>query len=193
MATPTPDAAGKKDKATAQGSSKKEKNIDLIGILTFCLVLINVVALGGLGYFMKNMWVQVDELKNQSQQIKLAQKQAETKAEETVVPERLQPQNLGVLYALEGFLINLTSKAGTKYLQTQIELELEDSAVEEEISRKRAVLRDAIIMLLSSRTYEALRKPKGMKELRKDILMVINNVLSTGRVQEIYFTRFHFN
>jgi flagellar FliL protein len=74
-----------------------------------------------------------------------------------------------------------------------MELELADPAVEDEISRKKAAVRDAIIVLLSSRNYRDLREAAGLKKLRVDLVKAINNLLSTGKVKEVYFTQFHFN
>ena len=141
---------------------------------------------------MKKLSVEISSLKEAAQHVEEPDHDTDALSE-THIPAKLKPQNLGILYALEGFLINLNSKMGTKYLQTQIELELLDDNVEEEISRKKAILRDTIIMLLSSRSYEMLRKPAGMKKLRKDLLRSLNNVLNSGKIKEIYFTRFHFN
>jgi flagellar basal body-associated protein FliL len=33
----------------------------------------------------------------------------------------------------------------------------------------------------------------GMKKLRADLIRAINNLLSGGKIKEIYFTQFHFN
>ena len=74
-----------------------------------------------------------------------------------------------------------------------MELELADPSLEDEVTRKKAALRDAVIVLLSSRTYKELKESNGIKILRADILKSINNLLTTGKVREIYFTQFLFN
>lgn len=74
-----------------------------------------------------------------------------------------------------------------------MELELTDSATEEEITKKKAAIRDAVIVLLSSRSYKQIREASGMVTLRRDILRAVNNLLTSGQVREVYFTQFHFN
>ena len=97
-------------------------------------------------------------------------------------------------FPLESFLVNLPGASGPKFLQAEMELELGDPDLEAEITRKKAALRDSIIVLLSSLSYNEIRSADGMKKLRRDILRVINNnILATGKVQNVYFTRFHFN
>jgi flagellar FliL protein len=94
---------------------------------------------------------------------------------------------------MESFLVNITSDQGPKFLQTQMEFELTDAATEDEVTRKKSAIRDAIIVLLSSRSYKQIRETTGMVTLRHDILRAVNNLLSNGKVREVYFTQFHFN
>src|SRR5262249_4392619 len=107
--------------------------------------------------------------------------------------KEMQSPAMGLLYPLDSFLVNISSDQGPKFLQTQMELELGDPGTEDEVARKKAAIRDAIIVLLSSRTYKELREPSGMKKLRVDLLRAINNLLTTGKIKEVYFTQFHFN
>lgn len=185
------EAAKKPTKDSREETPAKEtaKQKDWIGIALLAVVALNVLALGGMGYFTQKLWSRVHEL-----QI-AARKPAVTSTEEptSTVGKELQPQNLGVLYALEGFLVNVNSEHGAKFLQAQMELELSDPSLEDEVSRKKAAIRDAIIVLLTSRSYQQLRAPNGLKTLRSDIMQSINHLLATGKVKEVYFTQFHFN
>ena len=54
-------------------------------------------------------------------------------------------------------------------------------------------MRDAVISLLTSRSYQELRKPEGMQTLRDDLKARINNLLATGKINRVFFTQFHFN
>ncbi|MEZ4751459.1 MAG: flagellar basal body-associated FliL family protein [Bdellovibrionota bacterium] len=96
-------------------------------------------------------------------------------------------------FPLESFLVNLASSEGPKFLQLQMQLELSSPSVEEELIRKKAVIRDSIISLLTSRSYNDLRRTEGMEKLRSDIKGRVNNLLSTGKIQQVFFTQFHFN
>jgi flagellar FliL protein len=165
---------------------------DALGMLIFVVNIANLAVLGGTGFFMQKMWVKMRDVNAQAEKI-LATKAQREKAEEEPVGKEFQPKQMGELYPMDSFLVNIASDTGPKFLQTQMEFEVEDSAVEEELARRRAAVRDAIIVLLSSRTFSQLREANGMRNLRQDLLHTVNNLLTTGKIKDIYFTQFHFN
>ena len=186
-----PQALQEAKRSDASRETVPPKKKDRLGILVLSLVTLNLVAIGALGFFMKKMWAHIKSLQGQVQVI--AQPKEEIIEEKNLLGKRLEPQPLGTLIPLDSFLVNINSDQGAKFLQIQLELELADPGVEEEISRKKPAVRDAIILLLSSRAYTELREPDGIKKLRKDILAGVNHLLSAGKVKEVYFTQFHFN
>jgi len=183
--------AAKRDAANENEGSESvpKKKADLVGIVLLALVAINLAAVGGLGFYMKRLTLTVHELEEKTTKPATP----EGAAEHSPMGKELQPQNLGILYPLEPFLVNINTQQGSKFLQAQIELELADPALEDEISRKKAALRDAVIVLLTSRNYTQLREANGLKNLRSDLVKSLNSLLSTGKVKEVYFTQFHFN
>lgn len=189
-------------------AAKKEKNLpvpagsvpatppkitpsrDWVGVGLLCLVTINLLALSGMGYFMQKMWVQIREVST------LAKKTALAPVPEKEVRgfgKEIEPHKMGPLYNVESILVNINGDQGPKFLQVQMDLEMNDPAVEEELKKKKPIVRDAILVLLSSRSYKELREPEGMKKVRSDLLRSINNLLNTGKIKEIYFQQFHFN
>jgi flagellar FliL protein len=176
------------ENAAAVPDPAKSKT-DLVGIVLLVLVTLNVAAVATLGIVVQKLWSHLGSLQGAVQ--KLAADEEPT--EEGTVGKELQTQNLGMLYPLDAFLVNVQSEQGPKFLQTQMELELSDPALEDELSRKKAAVRDAIIVLLSSRSFKELRAANGLKHLREDLVKAINGLLSNGKIKEIYFTQFHFN
>jgi len=168
-------------------SSAEKPRVDVLSLVIFGLVSLNLAAVGAMGYFLKNLWIQLRDVQQQTELLKVAKAQEPPPGREPKAPE------MGVLYPIESFLVNINSDVGPKFLQTQMEFELGDPALENEIARKKPALRDAILLILSSRGYKDLRDPNGMKRLRGDILTSVNSQLTTGRVKNIYFTQFHFN
>jgi len=167
-----------------------KKKADLLGILLLVLVCVNLAALGGMGYFLRETWKRIHEL----QATVASAKPAEAPVDQAnPIGRELQPQSLGILYPIESFLVNIASDQGPKFLQAQLEFELTEPALEDEIARKKPAIRDAIIVMLSSRSYREIRDAGGMKRLRSDLLRTVNGLLSTGKIKEIYFTQFHFN
>lgn len=183
-----PAKAEKNEIKEAGGQDKKGKKPDVIGLSLVALVTANLVILGAMGFFVKRMWGRMQQM-----QVQL-EKGAETAPEkENELGKELTPQNVGVLYPLDSFLVNVASEQGVKYLQVQMELELTDPAIEDELSRKKAAVRDSVIVLLSSRNYRQLREPNGIKILRADLVRSINHNLTSGQIKDVFFTQFHFN
>ena len=178
--------------AKAPESPKKKR--DILGLFIFLMVAVNLVAVGAMGLFMKSLWGDLQVLRLETQKVAEAAMLVVDEEEEAMaLGQELAPKSLGILYPVEAFLVNIASDQGPRFLQTQLEFELKDPTVEDEIARKKPAIRDAIIVLLSSRTYRDLREPTGMKKLRQDLLRTVNNLLSTGKLKDIYFTQFHFN
>ncbi len=190
-----PEEAAKEEKKDAHAAPDAPKvKKDLVPLFTFTLVTLNVVMLGVMGFFLNKMWVRVQDLTVRAQTPVVVEKtDDEEKDKHHEMGKEMTATVQGTLFPMESFLVNITSDQGPKYLQAQMELELSDASLEDEVTRKKAAIRDAIIVLLSSRSYRELREANGMKVLRLDILKAINNLLSTGKVKEIYFTQFHFN
>jgi flagellar FliL protein len=51
-------------------------------------------------------------------------------------------------------------------------------------------VRDAILMLLSSKDAQTLKPTEGKLQLRDEILQRINALLATGQARNAYFTEF---
>jgi len=187
--------AAKKEHANpseGKAAAAKAGGSDKLGLVVLMIVVLNTVAAAGMGYLFMQMIGRVAAVEEQSKTIE--KKMAEEK--KPVAPasgKEFIPQELGVLYPLEGFLVNISSDRGPRFLQMKVELELDAPALEDEIALKRPALRDAIIVLLTSRNYAELKDPKGMKRLRDDILRSVNGLLKSGQVKELYYTQFHFN
>lgn len=100
------------------------------------------------------------------------------------------PKKLGVMYDLGSFLVNLADKNANTYAKVSITLELSNEKVQQEVVKRLPIIKDAVINLLSSKTYDEIRTPEGKEELRLELIKRINAILITGGVQNIYFTQF---
>ncbi|GBC99002.1 hypothetical protein HRbin17_01523 [bacterium HR17] len=63
-------------------------------------------------------------------------------------------------------------------------------ATKAELDEKRAQVLDLVIEELSASSFKDLLTPKGRRELRQRIRKAVNQVLSSGEVQQVYFTTF---
>lgn len=98
--------------------------------------------------------------------------------------------NMGPMYPMEQFIVNLLSENGSRYLKTKIDLEQSNEELAAELDKKKALLRDVIIRTLSAKTYEEVSTAKGKDRLKDEIVNRINEVLSDGYIKNIYFTDF---
>lgn len=97
---------------------------------------------------------------------------------------------IGILYPLDTFTVNLKSDSGRRFLKTTISLELEGEELSLELDAKAPVLRDRIIRILTSKTLEEVSSKKGKNKLSMQIMDTLNSMISDGRIKGIYFTEF---
>lgn len=187
---PVTDKTAREDNRSEAGAAPKSK-ADVLGLVIFAMVALNLLTVGAMGYFLSKLWTRYDHLQRETEALKAVQRSQQVEEEER--DPAAKPGEIGILYPIESFLVNIASDQGPKFLQAQLEFELVDPALENEIARKKPAIRDAIIVMLSSRTYREMRDPKGLKKLREDIQRTVNNILTTGDIKAIYFTQFHFN
>ena len=95
-----------------------------------------------------------------------------------------------VFYPLDPYIVNLIDNEGERYLKVVMQLELSDPLVVEELNLVKPKLRDAILDLLSAKTYKEMMDPLGKQRLRDEILMRGNMYVTKGKVTKVYFTEF---
>ncbi len=98
--------------------------------------------------------------------------------------------DIGVLYPLDTFTVNLKSDSGRRYLKVTMSLELEGEELSLELDAKSAVLRDTIIRILTSKSLEEISSKKGKQKVSEQIQEALNAMLTDGSIRGIYFTEF---
>ncbi len=97
---------------------------------------------------------------------------------------------IGVLYPLDTFTVNLKSDSGRRYLKVTMDLELDTQDLTAELDQKTAVIRDRIIRILTSKTLEEVTSRKGKDKLTQQIKDTLNAMLDHGQIKGVYFTEF---
>jgi len=139
-------------------------------------------------------------------------------AEPTPVPipkkrrtEELPPAS-GIMIDLGSKVVNLADPGGYRYLRVGIvlefvppasyyllkqegakkaeELKKEEQRVREEVALYRPVIDDAIIGLLSNKTFAEVFTLQGKEELKEEIKKTINERVEELEVARVYFTDF---
>jgi flagellar FliL protein len=98
--------------------------------------------------------------------------------------------DIGILYPLDTFTVNLKSDSGRRYLKATISLELNGEELSIELDNKSPVIRDRIIRILSSKTLEEISSKKGKQKVSEQIIDIMNGMIVDGNVKGIYFTEF---
>jgi flagellar FliL protein len=97
---------------------------------------------------------------------------------------------IGPMFPLDTFTVNLLSESGRRYLKVEMNLELSGEELGVELDSKTAVIRDIIIRLLSSKSLEEISTAKGKEKLKEQIVDQLNMRLRDGRINNVYFTEF---
>ncbi len=114
-------------------------------------------------------------------------KEGEGESSESGAPVKTGPTTL---VSLAPLTINLSDTGSSKYLKVGIDIELANADAAKELERQKARIRDAIIILLSSKTYSTLSTTTGKIAVKNEIASRINQILQSPRVIQVYFTDF---
>lgn len=155
-----------------QGQGKKKSKLVL-----FIIIGVSVVLLAVGGFFAYRLF--------------FAPKSAEVTedAAETVKTEK-KAEIIGEIVSLEPFVVNLSDPKGKRYLKLKVELELDSPTAAEVVTKVMPKLRDTVIMMLTSLTFEEVMTPEGKIRIRDELLDRFNQILRPNRIKNIYFTEF---
>jgi len=163
------------EKETQEKSAPAEKKKSPMLLIIIVVVAALIIGGGGtVAFFM---------LKGKS-------KQTGAKAAEKTA-EKAPPQKniMGPVHMLEPFIVNL-SGSGKNYLKVEIGLELSAEHDKVEVENKLPQIKDAILLLLTSKSFEAVQSSEGKVTLKQEILTRLNTFLSGGAIKNVYFTNF---
>ncbi len=182
------DKAQKTDAAQAGDAAKKagQKPMVLIG-----LVVVNMLVVLGVGFM---VWKgrKIESEKPSLDHIVAGEEK--TKLKEDAIKE----VEIGKVIPLETFVVNLAGSKGRKVLKVNMELEVKgnkegDGNIIAEIDTRKAQIRDFIIIILSSKSYEEVSTKDGKDFLRNEIKDNINTFLSKGKITNVFFTEIIYN
>ncbi|MBN2896925.1 MAG: flagellar basal body-associated protein FliL [Campylobacterales bacterium] len=181
------------EKAKEKEGGKEKKGGSLVLIIVI-VVLILIILVGAVVAIL--MMGGEDE----SASAPKAPQQQERSAEAAPTAERLPSEGstrrnvtlseIGPMFPLDTFTVNLLSESGRRYLKVQMNLELSGEELGVELDTKKAVIRDIIIRLLSSKALEEISTSKGKEKLKDQIVTELNMRLKDGSVNNVFFTEF---
>ncbi|AZV46663.1 flagellar basal body protein FliL [Nautilia sp. PV-1] len=157
---------------------KKEGGSKLLLIVIIVLLLILLIVGGLVAYF----------LLSGNDEPQADQPQAPQKIEKKKKVENMA--EIGPIYPLDQFIVNLVSNNANRYLKCKIDLEMDSPDLQKELDKKLPAIRDLIIRILSSKTVEEIQTSRGKEKLKEEIKRKINEILTTGEIRHVYFTEF---
>ena len=94
------------------------------------------------------------------------------------------------LHDFETLIVNLGGAKGMSFLRLKFSLQTSSESVSEEIRKKKAELVDLLINILSQKTPQEIDTIGGKEKLKNEIIEKMNQKLTKGKVEAIYFTEF---
>lgn len=171
-----------------EAPEKKKSNMLMIIIIVVLILII----LGGAVVAILMMGSD-DEQATASSAPQVKEKSAEMKpkrSSDADMEDSRKLNQIGLLYPLDTFTVNLKSDSGRRYLKVTMSLELEGAELSLELDSKAPVLRDRIIRILTSKTLEEISSKKGKQKVSDQIMDTLNAMISDGQIKGIYFTEF---
>jgi len=95
-----------------------------------------------------------------------------------------------LIYAVNDIVVNPAGTGGSRFLSCSIAFELANSKIHREFESKDALVRDALITILSSKTVPQLTVPKQKEIVRYQIKKRLEKLLHSDDLVGVYFTDF---
>jgi flagellar protein FliL len=103
-----------------------------------------------------------------------------------------KPDTAPATYTLNTYIVNLMGSSGmsNRYLKVGVLLGINDPLQAPILDEFKPLLNDAVLMLLSSKTYSELATVEGKIVLKQELISRMNQILGRQVVKTIYFSEF---
>lgn len=122
------------------------------------------------------------------------QEQQQKKTEESKAAALIKPipdeAKIGPMVEIKEFVVNIIGEDATHYVKASLSLEMDKDAALEEVSKRMPQIRDAILLLISNKTFAELQDIQGKNQIKAELKSKINSFLKTGSVNNVYLTDF---
>jgi len=158
-------------------------------LLIIVVVMLFLILAGGAAaaYFMLN---EDTEVLDDASKAKKETVIATSTAQKTTSTRSTDYSQIGPMYPMDQFIVNLYNEGSSRYLKSTINFELSVAELSVEMDTKKPLIRDIVIKTLSAKTYEEISTIRGKENLKDEIAMKVNQVLSDGQVNNLFFTDF---
>lgn len=95
-----------------------------------------------------------------------------------------------LIYAIRDIVVNPAGTGGSRFLSVSFGFELASPELEAEFAAREAVVRDALITILSSKTVSQLTDAKQKEITRYQIKKRVSKLMNSDELIGVYFTDF---
>jgi len=161
------------EEESGKSGTKGSKTVLIIIIAGFVLFM----AMAGAGFYM--LWQKMPGAPANS-----------VTASKSVTEKGQSTKGLGPIYAINPFVINLAGSGGKRFLRVKMDLELKNQTIFEQVHAQLPRVKDKLLTILSSKTFQDINTVEGKSDLRTEIAATIDTLFSKGAVTNVYFTEF---
>jgi len=98
------------------------------------------------------------------------------------------PEGGSEIVSIPPLLVNLAEPQGRRYLKLALDIEVKDKIAADQLNKSMPKVKDALLLLLSSKTYEDLGSLENKILLKKEIVERLTLVLGEQKVLRVYIT-----
>ncbi len=164
------------EEGKAEDSAKGGMNKKLLLIVLLALLVVG----GGAGFFLMSGGESEKKGKSEDRHAE-AEMEAEHESDLGFI---------GQVIDLEPFVVNLADPDQLRYLKVAIKLQLDRPQEETDFTIKLPAIRDALLVLLTSKESRSLRTVDGKMLVRDEIGGRVNTIMKKGKIQQVFFTEF---
>jgi len=165
-----------KDAAPEEEGGKKKSKKKLIIILLLLLMILGGAGAAGWFFFLRGGDEELEE----------GAAQEEVKKDEDAEPVPA----IGPTIAIETFIVNIVDRDDNRYLKASLTIEFDTPEAQLEATERMPQLRDTILLLVGSKTFDELRDLQGKLQLRAELMGRINELMTGGKATNVFFTDF---
>lgn len=151
------------------------------GLLKWIVLVVIVLALGGGGWFAYDMFLADKDDTNGTVGLNGTMDDDKDMDEAGMAVQT---------FALEPFVVNLADPLGRRFLKISMEFEVKDEQAMTMMENNLPRIKDAVLLLLSSKTYNDLARMEDKILLKKEIVERLNQIMGKPLVLRVYFTEF---
>lgn len=171
-------AEQKQEEGTAEKTASKpflSKKLIIIGIPIFVVQLAVI-------YFLAVKFIAPSSAAPAKESGKEAAKSAEHKEGSGV-----EEQNI---FVVKDVIVNPAGTNGTRFLLTTVGFEVSSPECEKELEKKEVQVRDALNTVLTSKGLDELVGVEQREALRAEVAKKVGEILRTGSLSKVYFSKF---